>query len=130
MKYLQFLQDLGLIRYLLVALGISINAIGHVYIWGTLTGFVTYWRHKSNIGILMMLFATTFYMFSHEFFKCPKWIIAYYGMTMFHLAIVLYTVFFIKLRERTDTFLDRRVGKDRGEAYRKMDKRSKKRKRR
>jgi ABC-type Fe3+-siderophore transport system permease subunit len=128
-KFINILVDLGIIGYLLVALGISVNAIGQVYLWGTLTGIVVYWRYKSTIGIVTMLLTTIFYTLSHKVFKTDLWILSYYMVTMFHLSIAIYTVFLIKLRERMDKALDRRLGKDGGERYRRLDKRKKKTKR-
>ena len=121
-EFLKIVKEYGLLDYVIVPTGISLIGIAFVYIFGTLTDFVSWYRAKNTIGIGMMFYAA-FHWFMAYGEKGNFWQDSWSVLVNFSISICIYTWILIRMRERMDSLLDRRVGEDAGNNYKKVDRR-------
>ena len=88
-------------------------------------GWISWWKAKSGIAVGAMAWAS-FHWFMAFGIKGNFWQNSWVIMVKFSIAVCIYTWVLAKMRERIDKLLDRRVGEDDGDDYKKRDRRRKK----
>ena len=116
------------VEYKLFEIGISSFLMawmshGVVMFFGKMTEVVTYWKAKSIIAfVALSIFNTFYYGISKGLLFLDALQFTVIGLTV---SLSIYALVFMRLFDRTDTLLDKKIGKDK-ENFRKTDGRKKK----
>ena len=105
---IQILKELNLIPFFLAILSIAGMSLGLVYIFGRMLGIVENYRIKNVIALLGIIGFTYLYLTTFGFNKNFLYNYFLHSLT----SILIYTLFGMRLFAHMDTFLDKRIGKD------------------
>ena len=110
---IQILKELNLLDFAIAISGIFIMIMAVVYIPGRMFEIVNSFRIKYFIALIASFGFSYFYL--KTFGKRMKDSVFLYNLVLHSLSVIfVYVVFGMRLFDRIDGLLDRKVGKDKG----------------
>jgi hypothetical protein len=107
---IEVLKQLGILEYLISIVGLFIIVMSSVYIPGRMLEIISNFRIKNIIAIVFSFTSSYVYLDSFKEYKEKEFV--YYMMLYFSGVIFLYVLFGMRLFDRVDNYLDKKIAKD------------------
>lgn len=113
---IEWINQLGIVPYIFICLGISSVGLCFVYIPGRMLGIVESYRTKNTIALVTILLFSVFYVYAFQEHDTIEQYV-YIFFIYFSISIIIYVVIGMRLFDRIDTFMDKKFAEDKGDIY-------------